>query len=126
MQLQQMQHDKKTHAIEKFREGCTWEEVAKAIDVHRTTLWRWAQADVEFGEAIKEAGADPDLDVEAITYQNAVDPDPANNTLRMFWLKNRIPQKYKDRLDVTTRGGAKFETFDDQRDPDLPPPAPAA
>jgi hypothetical protein len=102
--MKQMQHDKKTRAIEHFRKGCTWEEVAAACGVGRTTLWRWAQTDHEFAAAIQEAKAGPDLDVEAVTFQNACDPDPAHNTLRMFWLKSRMPQTYKERYDVSTSG----------------------
>jgi hypothetical protein len=99
-----MQHDKKTRALEAFRQGCTWEEVATACNVSRTTLWRWSRSDDDFAAAIEEAKADPDIEVEAVTFQNACNPDPAHNTLRMFWLKSRMPRTYKERLDVTSKG----------------------
>ena len=95
-----MQADKKAHAIAKFAEGCTWREVAEAVGVHFTTIWRWAQRDPEFGKAIREAGEDADAEVEAVTFRNACDPDPANNVLRMFWLKARLG--YSDRVDITS------------------------
>jgi hypothetical protein len=98
--MQRMQQEKKTHAIEHFSKGCTWEEVATACGVNRTTLWRWSQSDPTFAQAIKEAGADADTEVEAVTFSNAIDPDPAHNTLRMFWLNSR--KGYKQRSDVTS------------------------
>jgi hypothetical protein len=116
-----MQHDKKTRAIEKFREGCTWEEVANAVGVARTTLWRWSRTDEEFASAIKDAKADPDLEVEAVTFMNACDPDPAHNTLRMFWLNSRLG--YKHRSDVTSNVGKSvffIERAHNPRDRDLP------
>jgi len=107
-----MEHDKKTHAIEHFRKGCTWAEVATACGIARTTLWRWARTDQEFAVAIQEAKAEPDIDVEAVTFQNACDPDPAHNTLRMFWLKSRMPRTYRERLDVTSeRESAKVVLY---------------
>ncbi len=95
-----MQRNKKEWAIEKFKEGCTWEETGTAVGVNRTTLWRWSQTDPEFAKAIEEAKADPDLEVEAVTFRNACDPDPAHNTLRMFWLNSR--RGYKQRSDITS------------------------
>ncbi len=116
--LQTLQ-DKKTHAIARFKDGCTWEETAIAIGTSRMSLWRWAAADPEFKAAIEEAKADPDAEVEAVTFANACDPDPAHNTLRMFWLKSRMPKRYKERFDLTSddRGIQPiFQRIDNNRD----------
>ncbi len=91
---------KKPDVIAAFAKGCSWREVAAATGLSLMTIWRWAQKDPEFARAIKEAGEDADSEVEAVTFSNACDPDPAHNTLRMFWLKSR--KGYSDRLDVTT------------------------
>lgn len=99
-----MLQDKKRKALEAFAQGCTWAEAASACDVSRMTLWRWGQADPAFAQAIKEAGADADIEVEAVTFANACDPDPAHNTLRMFWLNAR--RGYKQRSDVTSEDKA--------------------
>ena len=104
--LHQVQQQKKAHALELFRGGCTWAEAASGTGVNRTTLWRWSQVDPDFASAITEAKADPDIEVEAVTFQQACDPDPANNTLRMFWLKSRKPRTYIDRQDITSDGKA--------------------
>ncbi len=99
---QEKQAEKKARAIAKFREGCTWREVAAAIDVNFTTIWRWGQKDPEFAKAVRDAGSDADDEVESVTFQNAVNPDPAHNVLRMFWLKSR--KGYTDRQDITSKG----------------------
>ncbi len=98
-----MKIEKKPLVIQKFSEGMTWREVAEACDLSLSTIWLWAENDPEFKAAIKAAGESADSEVEAVTFRNACDPDPANNTLRMFWLKSR--KGYRDRLDVTTDGG---------------------
>lgn len=116
----------KAHAIAKFREGCTWDEVSEATGASRRTLFRWANNDPEFKRAVDEAKADPDLEVEAVTFQNACDPDPAHNTLRMFWLNSR--KGYKNRTDVTTDDQSlksSFERIDNNRDDQVSPPTEA-
>ncbi len=121
-----MQHDKKSRAVKLFKDGCTWEEVATGCKVNRTTLWRWAQTDDGFAKAIEEAKADPDLEVEAVTFHNACDPDPAHNTLRMFWLKSRMPKRYKERYDVTSGDNPiqpVFRSVLNGRDEGVRPPA---
>jgi hypothetical protein len=92
-----MQQDKKNKAIEALKAGATWTEAAAAVGVTRPTLWRWTQLDPEFAAAAEDARAGPDSEVEAVTYANCLDPDPAHNVLRMFWLKCRKPAIYQDR-----------------------------
>jgi len=96
--MQPVQQDKKTHALEHFAKGCTWGEAAAACGVNRTTLWRWAESDPDFRKAIDDLNANADTEVEAITFDLACDPDPAHNTLRMFWLNAR--KGYKSRSEV--------------------------
>ena len=102
MDAQTKRTEKKALAVAKFAEGCTYRETARAVRVHFATLWRWAQADPEFGAAIKKAGADADAEVEATTFGNATDPDPSHNVLRMFWLKSRMPSRYQRTLVTST------------------------
>ncbi len=111
-----MEQDKKTKAIEAFRRGCTWAEAAQFADVSRTTLWRWSQLDEDFAASIDEAKAGPDSEVEAVTYANCLDPDPAHNTLRMFWLKSRVPQVYGERLKIEHSGEIEIGWGDPQGD----------
>jgi hypothetical protein len=111
-----MRDEKKAQAIARFSEGFTWEETAKSIGVGVATLFRWASSDPEFKLAIDEAKADPDNEVEAVTYALACNPDPAHNTLRMFWLNSR--KNYKVRSDITSgnRALAYIERAKNPRD----------
>jgi transposase-like protein len=79
-----------------LREGMTWEEAADKVGVSDRTLYRWCAADEELAAAAAKAKSGADDLVEAVTFRNCIDPDPAHNTLRMFWLKSRRPEVYRD------------------------------
>ena len=102
LEINTINTDKKARAVELFNKGCSWREVAEGIPCALSTLWVWSKQDPEFNRAIRQAQADPDHQVEAVTFHNACDPDPAHNTLRIFWLKSR--KGYTDRLDLTSNG----------------------
>lgn len=104
--IETIETEKKPLVIAKFAEGMTWREVAAACGISVNSIWRWAESDPEFKKAIKAAGENADAEVEAVTYQNACDPDPAHNVLRMFWLKSR--KGYTDRLAVSQAVTHKF------------------
>lgn len=103
-----MQHDKnapetRDAVIAAIESGCTMGEAAKTVGVNRTTLYRWMAADPEFADRVNAIRDDQDDQVEAVTLKNCLDPDPAHNTLRMFWLKCRRPERYRDtvRAEIT-------------------------
>lgn len=79
-----------------FSEGKTIEEAARTAGVSQRSVYRWCEDDPELAEAVAEAKAAADDQVEAATFKNCLDPDAAHNTLRMFWLKCRRPDVYRD------------------------------
>lgn len=99
-----MEQEKKGELIEALKAGYTLSDACRVAGVGRTTVWRWRQVDPELDEAIQFVMDDQDDQVEAVTFRNALDPDPAHNTLRMFWLKSRRRETYGERsqLDVAT------------------------
>ena len=106
-----MQHDKNasdTHdaVIAAIESGCTMGEAAKVVGVNRTTLYRWMAADPEFADRVNAIRDDQDDQVEAVTLKNCLNPDPAHNTLRMFWLKCRRPSQYRDTVRAELTGAA--------------------
>lgn len=114
-----MKTDRKPAVIEAFRRGGTWKEAAAITGLCTTTIWRWMQSDPEFAAALKEACFDADAEVEAVTFGNCIDPDPAHNTLRMFWLKCRKPNVYQDRQSIDH--GGEFSVRHSYVEPGLPP-----
>lgn len=106
-----MSDEKKARAVELFRAGATYDEAAAAAGVSSRTLYRWAEADPEFAELVEDARDRADDAVEAVVFRNCIDPDPAHNTLRMFWLKSRRRPVYgeQSRLEVSGPNGGPVE-----------------
>ncbi len=103
--------------------GRRQEDVAKALGVTVTTLYRWRDDHAEFGEAIKQGWRMRDGGVVDALYHKAVGyshPDvhiavsegrviktaivkhyPPSETAAQFILKNRRPGEWKERVDVS-------------------------
>ena len=101
------------------RDGLTDEQIAKNIGINRTTLYDWKKKELEFSEALKKGKEVIDFEVENAllkralgyeyeeeTYENGiltkkvkkhVAPD---TTAQIFWLKNRKPNNWKDRVET--------------------------
>lgn len=101
--------------VESLAVGMTWDEAAKAVGVSSRTLFRWCNADPGLAEQAADARCKADDDVEAATYANCLDLDPANNTLRMFWLKSRRPEVYRDVQQQEHTGGIQVTYVNDWR-----------
>ena len=114
-------HDKMLGAL---REGMTWEEAADRVGVNERTLRRWCAADPELMAAAAKARESADDMVEAVTFGNCIDPDPAHNTLRMFWLKSRRPEVYRDKAEQQHTGGLTIKVEYDDPHPAIAPAAP--
>ena len=105
------------------RAGRTDDEVSEEFGVSRSTLNEWKKKHPKFSDALKEGREDPDDQVEHSLFQRAVgyeytetktvtdndglervevmDKQKAPDvTAQIFWLKNRRPDKWRDRHDV--------------------------
>jgi hypothetical protein len=112
--------------IELFKAGKTEEEVSQIIGIHVNTLRNWKKNDKEFLWAIREAKEIADDLVEAALFTRAVgyahkevkimsyeghsfeheyvkqvEPDVNAAT---FWLKNRRPDKWRERKEIELEG----------------------
>lgn len=117
--------------------GATLTEAADSAGISSSTIYRWCDADPELASAVAEAKSRADDRVENVAFRNCIDPDPAHNTLRIFWLKCRRPGVYRDiqRTEFSgPDGGAlrvrvEYADDDDHDDPHReaapPPPGPA-
>lgn len=114
------------------REGFTDEQIAGKMGIHRDTLNEWKKKYSDISDTLKRGKEVVDLQVEnallkrALGYEyeeiaeeyesgtltkkkvtkKRVIPD---TTAQIFWLKNRRPDKWKDKQDVQVSGELKEE-----------------
>ncbi len=105
--------------------GLTIEQIAEALDVTARSFYRWLKRYPELSQSIKEAKDVADREVEQslfkkakgftrIIHRTAFDSKtgqlhewdeehyyPPDVTSCIFWLKNRQPQKWRDKHEVT-------------------------
>jgi len=105
--------------------GATNADLADFFDVSIRTIERWSSEHDEFCRALKAAKEEADTKVERSLYERAVgysfdsekvfqyqgeivraktrEHCPPDTTAQIFWLKNRQPEKWRDKQDE--RGG---------------------
>lgn len=104
------------------RDGLTDEQIAKKLRVSRKTLYEWIKKYSDISDALKKGKEVVDYEVESALLKRALgyeveetkeeDSDrdgyksittkrhiPADPTAAIFWLKNRRPDKWRDRRD---------------------------
>lgn len=110
------------------RDGLTEAQIAHNMGVHISTVCDWKSRFSEFSEALKRGKAPVDIEVENALLKRAKgykyietvteiykDADgverrhirniekevPPDSTAIIYWLKNRKPQQWRDRRDIT-------------------------
>jgi len=117
------------------RRGFTRFEIAGFLEVNRETVRRWEAAYPEFCGALKSGAGAADDRVERSLYERAVGYSfeseklfcgkdgavtrvpyvvhcPPDVTAQIFWLKNRRPNTWRDRADVSNASHVTW-IFDD-------------
>ena len=111
------------------RDGLTDEQIAKNMGISVATLYNWKNTYLEILEALKKGKEVIDNIVENALLKRAlghrydevtieggietkrvtkeVQPD---TTAQIFWLKNRRPDKWRDKQNVEVSGSLKTET----------------
>lgn len=101
------------------RGGLTDEQIAKNIGINRTTLYDWKKKEVNIADALKKGKEVVDFEVENAllkralgyeyeeeTYENGIltkkvkKQVPPDTTAQIFWLKNRKPNTWKDKVET--------------------------
>lgn len=80
------------------RDGLTDEQIAHNIGISKSTLYEWKNKFSEFSEALKRSKDVADYEVENALFKKAKMGD---TTAQIFWLKNRRPEKWRDKADMT-------------------------
>jgi transcriptional regulator with XRE-family HTH domain len=116
-------------AAKACRAGFTDQELADLFGVAVSTISAWKAEHVEFSEALKAGKAEADVLVERALYHRAVgyshevekpmvvDKDvrivtytermPPDTTACIFWLKNRNPEEWRDKVVQETTWASK-------------------
>ena len=122
--------DKEKHGLfdkifECAKEGRSLTEIALAIGIGRTTLYRWMDEIPEFRDTIKDAQAISQAWWEDLGRKMAMTGE-GNATVFIFQMKNRFHKYYKDRkaIDMTSSDGTMgpqqviYQLPDNGRGPD--------
>lgn len=80
------------------RDGLTDEQIAHNIGIHKATFYEWKNKYPEFADALKRSKEVADYEVESALFKKAKMGDV---TAQIFWLKNRRPDKWRDKADMT-------------------------
>jgi hypothetical protein len=105
-----------------YRKGCTDAEVAESLEINAGTLYNWKKQHPEFFKTISDWKDSADSEIERSLFERAhgyshpestpkwidghweyssmVKHYPPDATSMIFWLKNRQPTKWRDKLDV--------------------------
>ena len=75
------------------RDGLTLEDIAKNLDIAKSTLCKWKDEEKELSDALKIGRDVADRVIENALYKAATE---GNITAQIFWLKNRKPQQWRD------------------------------
>ena len=76
------------------RDGLTDEKIATNMGVHRDTLNEWKKKYSVISDALKKGKEVVDYQVENALLNKAIGGD---TTAQIFWLKNRRPDKWRDK-----------------------------
>lgn len=115
------------------RLGATNADLAEFFDVSHATIDNWLAAHPSFLGAVKDARAEADAIVEKSLYRRAIGYEhsavkifmpagatepvyapytehyPPETTAGIFWLKNRKPDQWREKQDVTVDGNLTVE-----------------
>lgn len=114
-------------AAELCAEGATDQELADYFGVSVRTLYRWKNTQPEFRQSLKAAKDASDERIERSLYERAAGYErdevdirvvngeivqtpirkfyPPDTTAAIFWLKNRQPENWRDKIETEHSGG---------------------
>ena len=77
------------------RDGLTDEQIAKNMSISVKTLYDWKKRYSKICNTLKRGKEVADYEVENALFKTALQ---GNTTAQIFWLKNRRPDKWRDKL----------------------------
>lgn len=86
------------------RDGLKDEQIAHNMGIRRTTLYDWKNKYPDINDALKKGKEIVDYEVENALLKRAKQGDV---TAQIFWLKNRRPEKWRDKVQFTDETSLK-------------------
>lgn len=77
------------------RDGLTDEQIAHNMGINKATLYDWIKKYPDISDSLKGGKEVVDIQVENALLKNALS---GNITAQIFWLKNRRPNKWRDKV----------------------------
>ena len=77
------------------RDGLTDEQIAHNLGIAQSTFYKWKNEHAEFSEALKRTKEIADFEIENALFKKAKMGD---TTAQIFWLKNRRPDKWREKI----------------------------
>ena len=88
------------------RDGLTDEQIANNLNISTTTFYEYKNKYPEFSESLKKGKDYIDYEVENALLKNALE---GNITAQIYWLKNRRPKKWRDKIEIEDKDLSKVE-----------------
>lgn len=120
----------KSAFLEHFRTHGNISRTCRALKINRSTVYTWQERDDEFAAAFREAEIEATETMEAEAYRRAVDGtmkpvfhqgvqcgtvQEYSDTLLIFMLKARNPEKYRENVNVNHSGRVEHVAMDHAR-----------
>lgn len=87
--------------------GLTIEEICIFLKITKKTLYKRMKDLPEVGEAVERGRIRANAQVVKSLYRRATEHN--DTTAMIFYLKNRMPDRYRDRHELEHSGGLKFD-----------------
>ena len=86
------------------------EQIAHNLGIATSTLYEYKKTKAEFLEAIKKGKEVVDFEVENALLKSALE---GNTTAQIFWLKNRKPKEWREKVEQHTENTHRVQIIDD-------------
>ena len=83
------------------RDGLTDEQIARNMGISRETLNQWKNKYSNISDSLKNGKEVADYMVENALFKSAIE---GNITAQIFWLKNRRPDKWREKQNIQVEG----------------------
>lgn len=92
------------------RDGLTNEQIAENLGINQDTFYNYKKKYPEFSETLKKGKEIIDYQVENALLKSALE---GNVTAQIYWLKNRKPNKWKDKVEIDNENKQMLEKLDE-------------